>query len=355
MYRVYSMSTTSWGDKAEIDAKSCSWARSVNGGSSGSAAFKLSDPDVAALVTGGLLEAVDRCLVVEFSGVVVYAGIIWETDYDRDTQTLTVSHEDIWSLLELRLIASDRTSNITKWKQTYSGLKYDTILKRIMQLATSGAGRSVPIQYEDDYTGGSVREYFGYNLDTALDAFNEIIDLADGPDADLRPEWAPGGAAIQWTLRTGGMNPDGQTIEVNFSAEHAAGKNLKVKTSGRDRATQVMGVGEGSGVDMLVRSAGGSGPLSLERAEQAKNIKTGTQLSEFAQGELAVRGSPIRQYGFDVALDSPVVGSLWTLKPGMTVRWHITGDPFLANGWRTSTVLAYSGDIASPWVHFEVQ
>lgn len=354
MYRVYTVSTSTWAEKAEVDAKTCSWARSVNAGSSGSASFQLSDPDVAATVAGGLLDPVTRCLVVEYSGVVVYAGIIWETDYDRDTQTLTVSHEDIWSLWELRLVTQNRSNTTPIWKQTYSGLEYDTIVKRLVQLGTTGTGRAVPLVYEADYSGGRSREYFGYNLDTVMDGITEIMDLADGPDVDFRPEW-DGADGLRWTVRTGHMNPDNQVVEVNFSAAVSAGKNLKLKISGRERATQVLGVGEGSGVDMLVRAAGGSGAFALERAEQSKNTKNGTQLSEFAQGELAMRGTLIQQYGFDVDLSSPVIGSLWALKPGMTVRWYITNDPYLANGWRNSTVLAYSGDISSPWVHFDVQ
>lgn len=355
MYRVYTVSTATWLDKVEVSPASCSWARAVNEGSGGSAAFVLSDRDVAATVAGGNLDPVTRCLVVEYESVVVYAGIIWESDYNFDTQTLTLQHEDIWSLWDLRLIAENRTSSMPSWKRTYSGLEYDTIIKRLAQLATNGAGRSVPLVFEADYSGGRSRTYYGYNVDSFTDALEEIIDLVDGPDVDFRPEWNPDRTGLQWTVRTGHMNPDNQVVEVNFSAPEPPARGLRVKTSARERATQVVAVGEGSGVDMKIRTAGGTGALSLERSVQEKNIKDGTQLSEFAQGDLSTRLVNLRQYSFEVPLNSPIIGNLWTLKPGMTLRWHVTGDPFLPAGWRDAMVLQYSGDISSDFVQLETQ
>lgn len=354
-YKVYTVSTSAWGSRQLVDPSSASWGRTKNGSAGGfQATFKLSDPGVAAVVAVGALTPISRCVVIEFEGVVVYAGIIWESSYNRDTKTVTISYEDIWSLWELRVITADRSNSMASWKQTYSALRYDTIMKRIVQLGTEGTGRIVPMVYEEDYTGSSSRTYYGYNVDTVIDALTEIMDLSDGPDVDFRPEW-DGANGLRWTLRTGDMNPDGKTVELNFSAADSAGKGLTVKSSGRERATKLYGIGEGSGVDMLVRTPGGTGAFSLERAEQAKNIKNTTELQGFAQSELNARASLIVQYGFDVNVASPVVGSLWTLKPGMTVRWYIADDPFISTGWRSSKVLKYSGDISSAWVHFEIQ
>jgi len=354
-YKVYTVSTISWVDKIEIRPSACSWARAMNEGAGGSARFVLSDPNVALTIAGGAVDVVNRCLVVEFDNVVVYAGIIWESDYDHDTQELTIQHEDIWSLWELRLISESKNSAMPSWKQTYSGLEYDTIAKRLVQLATTGAGRTVPLVYEDDYSGGRSRTYYGYDADTLVEALEEIMDLPGGPDIDFRPEWNPDRSGLQWTVRTGFMNPDNQVVEVNFSAPKPPARGLKVKTSGRERATQVFGIGEGSGKDMKVQSAGGSGSFALERAEQSKNIKDAGQLQDFAAGEHSTRGSNVRQYSFEVPLDSPIVGSLWTLKPGMTLRWHVTGDPYLSSGWRDSMVIQYQGDIASDFVSMETQ
>ena len=356
MYKVYTVSTATWGDLALVDPASCPWKRTYNE-STGSiqANFKLSDPAVRATSTGGLLTPVERCLVVESQGVVVYAGVIWEDDYDRDTQSLTVNHEDIWSLLALRLIAEDRTGNIPAWVKTYTGMEYDTIVKRLVQLGTTGAGRTIPIIYEADYSGGRTRTYHGYNLDTVVESITEIMNLPSGPNIDFRPEWNANRDGIQWTLRTGSMNPDNQTIEANISADDSAVRNLKRKRTGRERATRIMGVGEGSGKDIKVRAAAGSGSLVLERIEQAKNIKTLPDLQEFSDGKLVPRNSLIAQYSMDLDISKPNLRNLWTLKPGAFMRWGLTGDPLISDGWRTQTIIEYAGDIASSWLHLELQ
>lgn len=355
-YRVYTVSTTTWKDKAEVKPKGAPWGRALGEGKGFRAEFVLSDPDIAATATGGKLNPKGRCLVVEYEGVVMYAGMIIDDDYDRDTQILTIDHEDVmWHVMESRLIAQDRTSTMPSWKQTYSGLEYDTIIKRVVQLATTGTGRTIPMIYEDDYTGGRTRTYNGYNADSALDAIEEIMELENGPDVDFRPRWNDAQDGLEFTLRTGFMNPDGNMIEVNFSADQSPGKSLKRKRSGRDMATEIIGVGEGSGVDMLIRSAGSSGAFALERAEQSKNIKNGTQLSEFAQGELSTSGTLITQYSCDIDMASPAIKTFWDLQPGTTLRWHIQGDPAISDGWRESTIIEFSGDLESDFVHIEMQ
>lgn len=357
-YKVYTVSTSTWGDRQLVDAKAAPWKRTHNESAGGlQTSFKLSDEAVAAVAKAGALTPVERCLVVEHDGVVLYAGIIWEDDYDNDTRTLIISHEDIWSLLALRLISADRTGGIPAWKQTYSGLEYDTIIKRLLQLATTGAGRIIPIQYEDDYTGGRSRTYYGYNLDLAIDAITEIMNLPGGPDVDLRPEWGSDGSSLQWTLRTGNMNPDSKTIEVMVGADQSAVKGLKRKRSGRERATRVMGIGEGSGRDIKVRSGSGTGTSAiwLERIEQSKNIKTTADLQEFATGKQAARSALITQYSMDLNINSPVISNLWSLKPGAYLRWHTTGNPAIPDGWKQHKIIEYSGDTTSNWIHLELQ
>lgn len=357
MYKVYTVSTSTWKDKALVSPSACPWKRTYNESTGGlSSSFKLSDPDVLATSNAGLLTPIDRCLVVEYEGVVMYAGMIWEDDYDHESRVLTIQHEDAaWSIMMLRLISEDRTGTMASWARTYSGLEYDTIVKRLVQLATAGVGRTMPIEYEDDYTGGRERKYYGYNAETAVEAIKELIDLPNGPDVDFRPEWNVARDGLQWTLRTGDMNPDVQTIEAMAGVPDPSIRHLKRKRSGREMATRVVGVGEGSGVDMKIRSASGSGGVQLERVEQSKNTKTLTALQDFADGELSALGSLITQYSMQLNIGSPVVGNLWTLKPGAFIRWNCLGDPVIPSGWRTQRIIEYSGDTSTPWVSLEVQ
>lgn len=355
-YKVYTVSTATWGDKALVDPSACPWKRTRNK-SAGSlqSTFKLDDSAVARASNAGLLLPVERCLVVEYQDVVIYAGIIWEDTYDHDTKTLTTSHEDIWSLLALRLISEDLTGTIPSWVKSYAGLEYDAIIRRLMQLATAGVGRYIPINYEAEFLGTGARNYYGYNLDTAVDAITEIMNLPDGPDVDLRPRWSPDGATLEWTLRTGDMNPDGQVIEAVAGVPDSAIRGIQRKRSGRELASRLMGVGEGSGVDLKVRASAITAPLALERIEQAKNIKTLVELQSFADGKRLARDRIISQYSMSLNINSAVVGNMWTLKPGTTIKWHTYGDPEFADGAHINSVISFAGDITSDWVNLELQ
>lgn len=355
-YKVYTVSTTTWADKALVDPAACPWKRTRNQ-SAGSlqTSFRLSDAAVAVTSNSGLLFPVERCLVVEYQGVVVYAGVIWEDTYDHDTKTLTVSHEDIWSLLALRLISEDLTGGIPSWVKQYTGLQYDAIIKRLVQLATTGAGRFIPINYEAEFLGPGARTYYGYNLDTAVDAITEIMNLPGGPNVDLQPRWSADGETLEWTLRTGDMNPDLQVIEVMTGVPDSPIRNIQRKRSGRELASRLMGVGEGSGVDLKVRASAISAPLALERIEQAKNIKTLSELQAFADGKRAARDSIISQYSMSINIKSPAVGNMWRFKPGTTVKWYTYGDPEFGDGFRTNDIISFSGDITSDWVALELQ
>lgn len=360
-YRVWSVSTKTWADRVELFPSSCGWSRTMNAGSGGSAEFQLSDPTVAAYANLEDLYPGQRAIVVDYDDVVVYAGIVWEANYDRDTMKLSVSHSDIWSLFDLRLISAVRDQNIVNWQQTFSGMEYDTIIKRLVQLAVSGSGRNIPMNYEDDYSGGRSRTYYGYNLDTLMDAMQEIMDLSDGPDVDFRPEW-DGTGGVRFTVRTGELTLN--EIELNFSAPKASAKGLWIKTSAQSLATQVFAVGEGSGKKtakspgLLVResqSSNISSYPSMERIEQFKNIKKGDELYDQAASQLQANNGAIRQAGCQLKLDSPVLGNLWELRPGTNVHWYISGDPYFNTGWRDWRVIKYSGDITSDFVTLEFQ
>lgn len=353
MYRVFTVSTKTWGDRVELDVSSASWASAMNAESSGSASLVLSDPDVAEVASLDDLYPGQRALVIEFKGVVLYAGIIWEADYDQDTQTLKVDHSDVvWSLLDLRLISEIRDQNIVAWKKIYTGLSYRTIVKRLVTLATTGTARTLPIVFPADVAGSVSRTYYGYNTDVALDAIREIMDQDTGPDLDFRPRWKSDGT-LEFVMRCGDLTAG--TVEVDFTADDPGARGLGIKTSARELATQVFAIGEGSGLKMKVResqSANIADYPQMERVEQFKNIKDTTDLYQAAASELVSRNGAVRQLRCELDLGSDA-WNISMLQPGMVLRWYIRDDPYFVTGWREWEVLKYSGNVESDWVQLE--
>ncbi|MFJ2619685.1 hypothetical protein [Glutamicibacter sp. NPDC087344] len=325
----------------------------MNGGTSAQATLKLSDPTVAEVAGLNDLYPGTRAVLIEYDGVIVDDGIIWDADYSEDSKTLTLSYESaVWSLIALRLISETRNETIAKWKKTYSSVGYTTLIKRLVQLATTGSARDIPIVFPADASGTKSRTYYGYNLDTAMEAIQELTDLSDGPDLDFRPRWTSNGT-VEWVMRCGDLTAS--TVEINYSADDSGARGLGIKTSARDMATQVFAVGEGSGVDMLVRESQSSVISEypqMERIEQFKNIKAGSQLYDAAASELVQRNGTTRALRCQLDLSSDAM-SVSQLRPGMVLRWYIRNSPYFVAGWREWVVLKYSGSIAGPWVTLE--
>lgn len=353
MSRVFTVSTKTWGDRVELDVESAPWSAAMNAESSGTARLVLSDPTVAEV---GRLEDLypgQRALVIEFAGVVLYAGIIWEADYDRDTQILSLDHSDVvWSLLALRLISETRDQNIASWKKIITGVSYRTMVKRLIVLATTGTARTLPIVFPADVSGSVERTYYGYNTDVALDTIREIMDQDSGPDLDFRPRWKSDGT-LEFVMRCGDLTAG--TVEIDFTADDPGARGLGIKTSARELATQVFAIGEGSGVDMKVResqSANIADFPQMEHIEQFKNIKNTADLYQAAASELVARNGTTRQLRCELDLSSDA-WDVSMLQPGMVLRWYIRDDPYFVTGWREWVVLKYSGDIDSDWVKLE--
>ena len=353
MYRVFTVSTKTWGDRVELDVDTAPWAAAMNAESSGAASLVLSDPDVAEVAGLDDLYPGQRALVIDYNGVVLYAGIIWEADYEYDTQELKIDHSDVvWSLLGLRLISEVRDQNIVGWKKTISGVSYQTMVKRLMVLATTGTARELPIVFPADVAGSIERTYNGYNTDVALDAIREIMDQDTGPDLDFRPRWKSDGS-LEFVMRCGDLTAG--TVEIDFTADDPGARGLGIKTSARELATQIFAIGEGSGVDMKVRESQ-SGNIAdypqMERVEQFKNIKLGTDLYQAAASELVSRNGTVRQLRCELNLASDA-WDVSMLQPGMVLRWYVRDDKYFSTGWREWVVLKYSGSIDSDWVKLE--
>jgi hypothetical protein len=100
-------------------------------------------------------------------------------------------------------------------------------------------------------------------------------------------------------------------------------------------------VGEGSEVDMLVRSnrnVESPYPL-LDRITDKKNISNVNQLAALAGQDLVAYAQPTFQWNFKVAADTPI-------DVGDTVRLWFDGDPWIEDGYHDRRVVKISGDLS---------
>lgn len=357
-YKVWSVSTTSWADKVLVDAASCSWATALDGGTTRQAQFKLGDPDVAAALDAGHLGALSRALIVEWEGVPLYGGIILTNDYDRDTQTLTVSHTDaMWWVLARRHLLASRGSDAATRNLSWSNLTYGTLVNRAITSAqTGGAGYNLPIIVPGDDAGVHSLTLYGYHMPIAAEVIEDIAAKEMGPDVSFRPRWANGGDSVEFVRTSSPFDSTNyQVYDFHASAPESGISGLTWKVDASKVTNRLFAIGEGSEKNMLIEPVSDpySPYLALERSVAFKDQSDRAALRSRGVEELATANSPTVQ----IAMDIPAGGSpnVSQLRLNAEIRWIVTDDPFFEAGWKSARIVEFSGDTSSSKVHLEFQ
>lgn len=352
-WQIWSVSTLNWGSRTRVWPTDFPWGRVLNAGKGGSATFKLGDPLVRASANDTTLAPWERMLVAEFQGQVVYAGFITAADYDYDTQTMTVEHEDLWTVLKRRLVANAVNNGVATSVLVYTGVSNSNLIKQAIYEGQNDAVRfNLPIVLPADASGPVTKTLYGYHLPTAADLIGEAIGGENSPDVDLFPRKVSDGS-IEWLLRVGTLNEG--TWKWDASAAKSGVSGLRERRDGAKMANRIVAIGEGTEVRMKVQVADGSSGssfLPLDAVTSYKKEDNDDRLAAQARADLAVRAFPTKQVSMDVRMNADF--AVHQLRLGGTVNWRTQGDPHFADGWRASRLIEFSGDLTNR-VHLEFQ
>lgn len=350
-----------WKSRMELPFESGSWSRKRNGGAGGQLTINTLDER---------FQGVQRLpiwpwqswVVIEWrhpssaTWHVVYAGVITEDSYDWASKKITISHQDVWSIFDQRIVTTDRTNDIAGSQVTWSGLSKATMIKRIIQNITNGFGS--PLMYEfpfvlpADEAGTEALTVYGYNFEKASDLINDFIQDDGGPDIDFRPRWSNSGS-LEWVVE---VNANKSRVwDYDLDADQASVENLTYKLSGSALCIKVYGAGEGSERRTLVRQSdhNESNYLAMEDSEKFSGVKDLTKLQSITTGNRLGRAAAIRQIDMTVRADgSP---SLNELALGGSVRWKADNDVWLTSGWHSWEVIAFSGSLTNETIKITTQ
>lgn len=348
-WRVFSMSTLDWKSKVQVFPSAFPWGRVLNGGKGGTSTFKLGDKKVAETATPTTLAPWSRMLIIESSGLIIYAGFITGSEYDRDTQTLTVNHEDLRAVLNRRLVAgTSKDAHLT-----FSGISLLQLAVNVVFEAQNDAARfNLPIALPANTTGSATGEFFGYHYPLAGDELTFAMDIEGGPDIDFFPRWY-GIEKFQWVMLSGSSLTGQWDFDVTAPKSPVTG--FKERTDGTQMANRVVALGEGSEVKMLTSTmdqSAGSSFLPLDAVVSYKSETDQARLDARARADLAARAKPTKQYSMDFFQNGDL--PVWALRLGGTVRWKTQRDPWLPDGWRSSRLIEFSGDLSDK-IHLELQ
>lgn len=341
-WTVYACDTATGAILGCIPAESFSWDRVLNSGGSGQSSFRVGDPLFRELNLRSWTDLVRRTLVLDWNGEPVYAGIVWRRVYERDSQTLTVNHSDLWSMLTRRYLVSQRTTGVEKTKLEFTNISISTVVKRTVQAGTA----DLPMVYWGDFEGSRKAVFEGYMLKSVADALQDQIDQPDGPDLDFRPIWGPNG--LQWQMRS---NQEFGTYTWNMSAAQSGVSGLKVIEDGTKLANNVFAVGQGTEKDSIIRASPAPSPYPLLQSTVShKDEKDLVKLDGFVQEAQRIYGTPTGQWSFNMLAsggngETKDLTKVTDLRLNGVLSLYESGDPWIPDGTSSHRLIRYSGDL----------
>lgn len=357
-WRVWSVDSITGQKLNMLPCKSFDGERKLNSKGSGSAEVVLTRKLVDELDVKGLTAPVDRTLVLErkagTSYVPVYAGPVWSRTFNRDTSTLQIRHEDIWSVLSKRFIVDSHTAATAGTPVQIFNVTLATLAKVLVQRATDGgAAFGLPIFYPANVAGSESRTLYGYHLPNALEQLQEVMDAPGGPDVDFAPRWSSSDT-LEYVLRVGSLTAG--SFEWNTASGRTGASGIQVTEDAAGRASHVWGTGEGSEKKRLMRVASGGPGVALEAQEDFAKETNLTRLQNKADAALAVAASPVEQWSFNILAggDKPGAPTVTDLQLGGTTRLHFSRDVWIPDGWHENRLIGYSVDLTEQ-VKLQVQ
>ncbi|WP_067198937.1 hypothetical protein [Microbacterium sp. XT11] len=295
-----------------------------------------------------------RSVAVCWDDTPVYFGRITNVDYEKNTQELTLTHQDFRTLAAKRHLWGVSSYN-PAFTMDFRGYSMRGVVRQILYYAfVHPYSPAWPINV--DVGGAELGSspwalYFGYDLQTADEILQDIEDDLNGPDIELEPVYRSGVAWLEARIGTPFLT--GPTFELPLTASATPGVddggsllNVKVQADGTEQATGVFTLGRGSEEDMRWGEASlpSSYPVSSDYVVPYKDVDDTARLNTLAQSWVQSHAGPRVQWSADVLTRdvSPA-----QLRVGSMLRILTDGDPWIDDGVISRRVIGYKGTTES--------
>jgi len=306
-------------------------------------------------MTWARIAPLERVLVAEWDGNAVYAGFILEVDEDLDAGIVTIQHTDVWWIWAFRYLLNIHGNGAqTASDVTFSNLTLATLANKIVAkgLQAEPADRySLPMIFTADVAGANSRRYEGFKFTSVEDALDEVMKTNGGPDVAFDVRWGPGTTALQWVMRSGALTTG--KWEWDATAPKTEVSRIKFKTDASKVTNKVIGAGEGSERNILVRddSSFNTTAPALERVESYSGMSDAGQLQARVTADLNAHNNPTQQLSFRIPVTGAVkVGDLIL---GGTCRVKTSGIYGLSAGWHEWRLIKFTFD--RTWIYLQMQ
>lgn len=325
------------------------------------------EPEVAVWRPGDglrpeLLAALEpgRCFLAVLDGdTVLQWGPIWTHDYSGGS--LQVKAGGFPSVFDHRMVmAAIAGTSWAQWQQTYTGLSLGTIAKRLIELAMSHTGGSLPIVLPPDEAGVHERTYRGHELATVATRLEQISGVIGGPDVRFEPRVTADLMGIEALMRVGTeadplVHQAGGDHVWDASAVRGVVGEVSVHVDATGLAGRSWVTGDGMGEALRMARADDEAlvdagfPL-LEFSEAHSDVSDPATLQGWATGNLAATRRPWQTWKIRV-----LASSMRGARAGDFARVHIPRDHrylslLAATGSQRARILTISGSLDSEFV-----
>lgn len=323
-----------------LPVSAVTWERKADAESGGTATIPL-DGSFTKAELRELLRPWKNILVLEVGGVVQFAGYITaQPTYNRGKQSVSVQASDFWALLDRRVMTGRSATQIQAWSQSVNGTLANIArwhLDESWNRAIVPSPRFPVTVAPSSDTVIETRPYFGYEMKYLGDVFAAL--MSEGLDVYFRPRWsAPG--VFDWLMNAGIGWQTGVSYEFHVTADFSDVAEFSAQEDAIRQTNNAVRVGEGSEVDLLVRSDEDEAsdlPL-LERITMSKSVSDLDQLQSSATQDLYTYGFPTSQWSFKVPVTHPI-------DIGDTPSLIFDDDAWMPDGIFQRRVVAISGDL----------
>lgn len=256
------------------------------------------------------------------------AGPLWEADYDDDSKRLTLDSEGMWSYFYKRFILPINAETEPLLLQTGENAgepnpatrteiiqkSWPALVRILIQQAMAREGGSLPLVFGPDGVGAHDKTYEGSAFKTLGSAFDDLVDLDNGPEIEFAGRFTADRKGIEFVVRVGddtNLELSSRTVHrFDFSVPRPSVRKLRVRRSANNLSSEAWSTGGRQAAVALIARASSTaltdaGFARFESMSTAHStVETQSTLDSYSREDLA-RGQRLTDFwSFEAKMDA---------------------------------------------------